>query len=183
MDNPDTSSAEWIAEAPSSVSQDGSHQVLPLADFGKVTFTNASATSDGHSGTISDPNWSLQQVQLSSPGGSDGWAGGGAGIPIDSAGSVSTQSGAGAETSSLTGDGSSFSVSWTSDGSAVSSGAGTGTASDTAGSAGSPYGSDGSGGTTVYVIPDGGYGYGDGGYGYGGYGYGYGGYAYSGYGI
>ena len=70
MSNPDTSSAEWIAEAPSAESQDSSYQVLPLADFGKVTFTNASATSDGHTGTISDPNWSLQQVQLTSPSGS-----------------------------------------------------------------------------------------------------------------
>ncbi len=199
MSNPDTSSAEWIAEAPSSVSQDGSHQVLPLADFGNVTFTNASASGDGHTGSVSDPNWSLQQVQLSSPGGSGDWAGGGAGIAGDSSGFVSTQSGAGAQTSSLTGDGSSFSVGWTSDGSAVtgtgsssssgatgSSGADTGGAT-TGSSGGDPYGYGGGGGT-VYVIPGGGYvapgGYGsDGGsaaYGYGSDG---GSAAYGGFGI
>jgi hypothetical protein len=182
MSNPDTSSAEWIAEAPAAQSQGGSYQVLPLADFGKVTFTNASATSDGHTGTISDPNWSLQQVQLSSAGGSDGWAGGGAGIPGDSTGFVSTQSGAGAQTSSLTGDGSSFSVDWSSNGSAASAGSGTGTASGGSGAGSDPYGYGGGGGT-VYVIPGGGYGYGgDGGYGSGGYGYGYGG-GYGGYGY
>ena len=40
------SSAEWIAEAPSS------GKVLPLADFGTVTFTGASATGGGRSGSI-----------------------------------------------------------------------------------------------------------------------------------
>jgi hypothetical protein len=41
------SSAEWIAEAPSS------GKVLPLANFGTVTFTNASATGGGTTGSIS----------------------------------------------------------------------------------------------------------------------------------
>src|SRR5947209_16493983 len=63
--NPDTSSAEWIAEAPSSQTQAGSYQPLPLADFGKVTFTNASATAGGHAGSISDSDWSAQPVELS----------------------------------------------------------------------------------------------------------------------
>jgi hypothetical protein len=67
MSNPDTSSAEWIAEAPSAESRGGSLQTLPLADFGTVTFTGASATSDGHTGPISDPNWSVQQVDLAPP--------------------------------------------------------------------------------------------------------------------
>jgi Peptidase A4 family len=62
MSHPDTSSAEWIVEAPSTTSQSAGDQVLPLADFGKVTFTGASATADGHTGSISDPNWSVQQV-------------------------------------------------------------------------------------------------------------------------
>src|SRR5207247_8806730 len=38
------SSAEWIEEAPSS----GRGSVLPLDNFGSVTFSNASATKDGH---------------------------------------------------------------------------------------------------------------------------------------
>jgi hypothetical protein len=41
------SSAEWIAEAPSGP------QVLPLANFGTVTFTGASATGNGVAGPIS----------------------------------------------------------------------------------------------------------------------------------
>jgi hypothetical protein len=41
------SSAEWIAEAPSS-----SSGILPLVDFGKVLFTGASATIGGHTGSI-----------------------------------------------------------------------------------------------------------------------------------
>jgi Peptidase A4 family len=42
------SSAEWIAEAPSS------GKVLPLANFGTVNFSNASAVGGGKSGSISD---------------------------------------------------------------------------------------------------------------------------------
>jgi hypothetical protein len=134
MSDPDTSSAEWIAEAPSSESQFGNYQTLPLADFGKVTFTDASATSNRHTGSISDPNWTLQQVQLASATGG-GSAGGGAGIAGGGPGFVSTQSSAGAETSSLSGDGSSFSVSWTSgsSGPTASSGAGAGTDSASGG--------------------------------------------------
>jgi hypothetical protein len=152
MSNPDTSSAEWIAEAPSSVSQDGSYQTLPLADFGKVTFTNAYATSNGHTGSISDPNWSLQQVQLGSANGS--WAGGGAGIAGGPGGFVSTQSGAGAQPSSLSSDGASFSVSYASDGSSAGSGASsTGTATPYGGGYPDGYGD---GGGTVYLVPAGG---------------------------
>ena len=42
-------SAEWIAEAPCCTSSGGT---LPLADFGTVTFTNATATVNGVSGSI-----------------------------------------------------------------------------------------------------------------------------------
>jgi hypothetical protein len=141
MTNPDTSSAEWIAEAPSSMSPGGNYETLPLADFGKVTFTGASATSDGHTGSIADPQWSVQQVELASPSGRD-WAGGGAGIAANGAGFVSDSSSAGAQTSSLSGDGTSFSVAWTPDG----SGGG-----DSDGSAGGD--SYGSGGAGDYVVP------------------------------
>ena len=65
MNNPDTSSAEWIAESPSTTTpQPGVYQTLPLANFGKATFTAAFATADGHTGSISDPSWSAAQVQL-----------------------------------------------------------------------------------------------------------------------
>lgn len=45
-------SAEWIAEAPSSF-----FGVLPLSDFGTASFSNASATLNGHTGAINDPTW------------------------------------------------------------------------------------------------------------------------------
>jgi hypothetical protein len=165
MDSPDTSSAEWIAEAPSSCDQTGSCTPLPLSDFGTVTFSDASATSaDGHTGTISDPIWSAQPVQLS---------GNGTGAQF-----ASTDSSAGAAPTSLSGDGSSFGVSWQSDGSGtVASGGGTGYPGYDGGGYGYP--SSGYGGG----YPGAGYGggYGDGG-GYPGSGYGYG-YGYGGYGA
>jgi hypothetical protein len=170
MSNPDTSSAEWIAEAPSSCDQSvGSCTPLPLTDFGTVTFTGAKATAgDGHTGTISDSNWSSASVQLNPDAASSGFG---------NAQFASQQSSAGAAPSSLSSDGSSFSVAWSqsSGQSASTSGAagdgyrygyGSGGYSD-----GSGYGSDGYGS---------GYGYG-GGYGSGGYaagGYGSAGYAY-----
>jgi Peptidase A4 family len=132
MDNPDASSAEWIAEAPSACDGSGSCQPLPLADFGAVQFTSATATANGHTGSISDPNWSSQPVELGSSGISDvsyGW----------------DSSASGATPSSLSSDGSAFSVAYQ---------------SQTAAAGGA--GDDGYDG-----------GYGDGGYGYG-YGDGYG---------
>ncbi len=157
MSNPDTSSAEWIAEAPSSCDGGLSNCTpLSLADFGTVQFTNATATDvNGHTGTISDPNWSAAAVTLS-PGASD------TGFASYSTGSQAGT--AGATPSSLSSDGSSFSVAWS---------AAAGSSTDTSGSAGGYGGGDGSG--SGY---GGGYGGGDGyGYGYGGYPgvYGYGG--------
>jgi peptidase A4-like protein len=62
---PDTSSAEWIAEAPSGCNAAGQCRQLPLARFRTVTFTQASATtSDGHAGTISDPTWFPTTINL-----------------------------------------------------------------------------------------------------------------------
>ncbi len=55
------SSAEWIAEAPSS-----NRGVLPLANFGAVTFSNASATVKGTAGAI-DHGWqntTLYEINL-----------------------------------------------------------------------------------------------------------------------
>jgi Peptidase A4 family len=161
--DPDTSSAEWIAEAPATT-QGAGYQVLPLADFGKVTFSGASATAGGHTGSVSDSSWSAQPVELSSASGTR-FPGGGmitpAGVALDD--SASPASG-GATPSGLAGDGSSFDVSYASstDGSASQSADGSGNPSDGY----APAGSDG-------------YSYGDGaGYGYqGGYGGG-GGYAY-----
>ncbi len=51
------SSAEWVVEAPSSWSG-----ILPLADFGKVTFTGAQATVGGTSGAVDSFTASGEQV-------------------------------------------------------------------------------------------------------------------------
>jgi Peptidase A4 family len=60
----DISSAEWIAEAPS-VCYGQSCRVLPLANFGSVPFSAASATAtNGHKGSISDSAWSLSALEL-----------------------------------------------------------------------------------------------------------------------
>ncbi|MGN6170014.1 MAG: G1 family glutamic endopeptidase, partial [Solirubrobacteraceae bacterium] len=99
MSNPDVSSAEWIAEAPSSCDQTGNCSPLPLADFGKVQFSNASATSGDHTGTISDPLWTTQPVALSADSGG-----------YYPAGFVSDQSSGNAQPSGLSTGGSAFSV-------------------------------------------------------------------------
>jgi hypothetical protein len=150
--NPDTSSAEWIAEAPSTETPGGGTQILPLANFGKVTFTNAYATAGGHQGSISDPNWTAKQTQLSSSGGS-GVLGGGTLAPGLTGGS---QSSAGASPSSLSSGGTSFSVSY-------SGGGGSPASTGGSGSPGYPGGG--------YVYPGSGYVYPGGGYLGGGYGY------------
>jgi hypothetical protein len=183
MDNPDVSSAEWIAEAPSACDRAGASgncTPLPLTDFGTVNFTASSATTTGgHTGSISDPSWSAAAVTLSPSSDSYGFQG---------VGLSSGESSGSATPSSLSSDGSAFSVSYASDGSgasSVSSGSGDGS--------GYGYGGSGSGGYGYgYGYGGGGYGDGDGGYGYGGGwsgGYGYtggggygdgGGYAYGG---
>lgn len=163
MDSPDASSAEWIAEAPSACDGSGSCQPLPLSDFGTVQFTNSSATANGHTGTISDSSWAAQPVVLGSGGASD--------VSL-----AAGQSSAGAAPSSLSSDGSSFSVAYQQS-AASASGSGTGGSADGSGDYG--YG-DGGYGYGGYPGADGGYGYGygypgaDGQYGYGGGGYGYG---------
>ncbi len=194
--SPDTSSAEWIAEAPSSCDGTGNCTPLTLADFGKVSFTSASATGNGQTGPISDSNWQAQPVALDSS---------------SFGGFVSDQSGSGAQPSSLSSNGSSFSVSYgsgsgqsvssdpTGQGYGSSSGYGYGSGSGYGYGGGSGYGSSsGYGGGTGYGYGGGssygygggtGYGYGGGsgdGYGYGdgtGLGYSYGGYAGYGYGA
>jgi hypothetical protein len=64
MAQPDLSSAEWIAEAPTGCNASRCVQ-LPLAKFSTLTFTKASTTtSDGHTGTISDVSWSPTVIDL-----------------------------------------------------------------------------------------------------------------------
>ena len=83
----DTSSAEWIAEAPSQCLGRNRCTPLPLANFGTVQFSGSSTTANGHVGTISDASWSSTAIDL----------GGGAGS---------------ASAASLSTDGSSFAITY-----------------------------------------------------------------------
>jgi peptidase A4-like protein len=66
---PDLTSAEWIAEAPSTCTGSGRCTTLPIANFGSVDFLQAAATGSGHSGLIADPAWTAwQQAPPASPG-------------------------------------------------------------------------------------------------------------------
>jgi hypothetical protein len=71
----DVSSAEWIVEAPSLCLGERC-RTLPLADFGDVAFSEATATAAGHTGTVSDTRW--QSVQLLLRQGRSSFAGTGA---------------------------------------------------------------------------------------------------------
>jgi hypothetical protein len=88
---PDVTSAEWIAEAPSACTTTGLCRVVPLANFGSVTFSNAAATANQVTGTISDPTWLATPIRL---------------IPDEAGGS------SGAAPGTLSADGRSFRISW-----------------------------------------------------------------------
>jgi hypothetical protein len=53
-------SAEWVVEAPNT--SDG--RILPLADFGSVTFTDASVTLNGSQGDINSPAWENTDITM-----------------------------------------------------------------------------------------------------------------------
>jgi hypothetical protein len=80
-------SAEWVAEAPSSCFIRCT--VLPLANFGVVNFTGSFTTGNGHTGSINDGAWSNDEITM-----------------VTSGGVVKAQP------SALSGDGQSFSVTW-----------------------------------------------------------------------
>jgi hypothetical protein len=98
---PDLTSAEWIAEAPSSCDNAGRCVVLPLANFGKVNFTRAAAIASTHPGTISDATWANVAIKLVPDGLSNGFS------------RVATST-AGALPGTLSSDGRSFPVTWVS---------------------------------------------------------------------
>jgi hypothetical protein len=60
----DTSSAEWITEAPSTCSNYTGCVPVPLANFGSVTIGNIAATGDGLGGTLTNPAWNIYPIQL-----------------------------------------------------------------------------------------------------------------------
>ena len=193
---PDTSTAEWVAEAPSECSggvAGDDCQPLQLADFGKTTFSNAHAMAAGHRGSISDSQFSEQPIALE-PSSSSLFGGGNGGYFSQGYGAYSDYSstGEGAAPTALTDGGTSFTVEYGNSAGSVSSGSGQSegqTSGDGygysdgsggygySGGSGDGYGySDGSGGYGYSGGPGDGYGYSDGsgGYGYGGYGYGQG---------
>lgn len=96
--HPDLSSAEWIAEAPSSCGplNPNGCTVMPLSNFGTIAFSAGSATVAGHTGPIADPIWSADVIQLVAA----------TGEPV-------------AQVSDLAPDGSSFDVTWQSTGGAL----------------------------------------------------------------
>ena len=61
----DTSSAEWIVEAPSECMNQVACQALPLANFGSVSFDSATATSTtATTGSILDAAWWRTKIRL-----------------------------------------------------------------------------------------------------------------------
>jgi hypothetical protein len=96
--SPDLSSAEWIAEAPAECNSADKCRVLPLANFGSVTFTRAAAIANSHPGTINDPTWANSAISLVPQ--SSGVFGG------------RESSTAGATPGAISADGRSFGVSW-----------------------------------------------------------------------
>ena len=104
VQQPDLTSAEWIAEAPSSCSSSGQCRTLPLADFGTVSFARAAATGDGHAGTISDPAWQATPVELAELG-QDG-------LDPSFAGMRPSPATSGASPGPLSADGRGFAVAW-----------------------------------------------------------------------
>jgi Peptidase A4 family len=64
----DTTSADWIVEAPSSCNT-RTCVALPLANFGTETFNNVSTTTtDGVTGTVVNPLWTTNAISLSTSG-------------------------------------------------------------------------------------------------------------------
>ena len=193
MSDPDVSTAEWIAEAPSACRVSTSDCTpLPLTNFGTVHFTGASATdTNGHTGSIGDARWSAVAVTLDPSAGpeSGGGANGYAGIGV----TTSAASSGDASPASPTAGGSAFTVTYGQE-SSQADGSGDDGPTPDAGDGygyGYGYGSGGYGagygnGAAGYAYGDGaagyaydsgsGGGYGDGGYGATGYGDGYYGY-------
>jgi hypothetical protein len=61
----DTASAEWIVEVPSQCLGPDACQTLLLANFRRVAFSEAAATtSSGHAGGINDAGWQTTRIKL-----------------------------------------------------------------------------------------------------------------------
>jgi hypothetical protein len=96
----DTTSVEWIAEAPSVCDAAGRCFTQPLAAFDPVSFAGARATSTaGHAGSITDAAWSATAIDLSA----------GEGPPLGRRFSAPV-AGAGATTGDLNASGDAFTI-------------------------------------------------------------------------
>lgn len=63
--HPDTTSAEWIAEAPSVCASAGNCHALALTNFGSVAFSGASVTTASRrTGPIRDTHWTAQPIMV-----------------------------------------------------------------------------------------------------------------------
>ncbi len=60
----DVSSAEWIVEAPSVCTTNNNCRTLPLADFGRVRFTDATATIGADTATLPSGSWGTTALEL-----------------------------------------------------------------------------------------------------------------------
>ena len=98
MSDPTVSSAEWIAEAPSRCVSSQDCHILSLADFGSVTFTSASASADGRTGSITSGLGTISALTLEANAGFGRL--------------YATAAQADASPSALSGNGSSFTVNW-----------------------------------------------------------------------
>ncbi len=101
----DSSSAEWIVEAPASCGGAESCQIVPLTDFGEVLFSSATATGRARTSPVADSGWSPTALELLQPVGAG--AGGASGGGARAARSLVV-----ATPSSTTGPAGAFSVGW-----------------------------------------------------------------------
>ena len=97
----DTTSAEWIVEAPSSCNAVGMCRVVPLTRFGTVTFSDAATIGDTVPDTLASATWALSPITLIT-GSGDGFFGN----------QETSGAGTGAVPSDITPDGRGFTVSW-----------------------------------------------------------------------
>ena len=104
----DTSSAEWITEAPSDCSTLNSCIPVPLSNFGSVTIGNIAAKGDGLGGTLTNPSWNVYPISLVPSSGRGHFAG------PDRFGGFGGST-AGASPGSISTDGRNFTVSWLAD--------------------------------------------------------------------
>lgn len=103
--NPDLTSAEWIAEAPSDCNQFRCREI-PLSNFGSISFSKIAALGNSVGGTLTqNPGWATNEISLQ-PSQGRGY------FPGPDSFSQFASSNAGATPSAASTDGRSFTVQW-----------------------------------------------------------------------